>query len=333
MGTSHVCHLRLPNSYAPDDGLVVETYASAPDKAQAADDVCLAAVAFLCANRDGLRNVLLRPAHWKKPIQEFIDDIGRIVDSAATYEPLAVHNRLGSGFTGELADVSEPDLERAAELVHRWARVFEKLVLSELPPRARMKARNQMARNKSNSLEKEHQRARSGSCHCGGADVSGNERIDDIGGIVDPAATYEPLAVHNRHGSGFTGLLADVSEPDLECAAELVHLCLRTHNGSFAPSSISHKQIAAEAGQSFAKVYTQLCELLPKNSLHAFIQQHPEFKCEYKGTMLRMFQNASASGAPGADQDLTTFLAENVYARATSGASHTNAEVKRRHFG
>ena len=200
MGTAHICHLRLPNSYAPDDGLVVETNASAPDKAEAAEDACLAAIAFLCANRDGLRNVLLRPAHWKKPIQELIDDIGRIVDSAATYEPLAVHNRHGSGFTGELADVSEPDLERAAELVH---------------------------------------------------------------------------------------------------------LCLRTHNGSFAPSSISHKQIAAEAGQSSAKVYTQLVELLPKKSFLTFIQQHPEFKCEYKRTILHIAwasgENAAASGAPGAE--------------------------------
>ena len=200
MGTSHICHLRLPNSYAPGDGLVVETYASAPDKAEAAEDACLAAIAFLCDNRDGLRNVLLRPAHWKKPTQEF---------------------------------------------------------------------------------------------------------IDDIGGTVDSAATYEPLAVHNRHGSGFTGELADVSEPDLERAAELVRLCLRTHNGSFAPSSISHKQIAAEAGQSSAKVYTQLVDLLPKKSFLTFIQQHPEFKCEYKRSMLHIAwasgENAAASGAPGAE--------------------------------
>ena len=84
-GSMHSCRIVLPNSYAPDDGKVIEAEATAPEKHTAEENAGCAAFALLCADRDGLPNVVFRPAHWKVPIETLVQDIGRIVDSHATF--------------------------------------------------------------------------------------------------------------------------------------------------------------------------------------------------------------------------------------------------------
>ena len=95
----------------------------------------------------------------------------------------------------------------------------------------------------------------------------------------DPSATYQPLAVNQSaaaSGAMVAGELQNVPEANLERAADLIRLCLRTHGGSFAPSAIDHKKIAQAAGPQ-EEVYAQLAGLLPKGSLRQFIEQHLEF--------------------------------------------------------
>ena len=113
----HSCRIVLPNSYAPGDGKVVVAEATAPDAEQAEEDAGCAAFALLCADKDGLSNVVFRPAHWKVPIETLVEDIGRIVDSHVTFQPLAVHQRAPASFAGELQNVPEADLHRAADLI------------------------------------------------------------------------------------------------------------------------------------------------------------------------------------------------------------------------
>ena len=91
----HHCRLVLPNSYAPDDGIVVSAEAAAPTKHEASEYACMAVFVLLCADRGGGRSsVLFCPAHWNVPIEALLDDIRRIVDPHAKYQPLAVNQRL-----------------------------------------------------------------------------------------------------------------------------------------------------------------------------------------------------------------------------------------------
>ena len=119
----HRCRLRLPNSYWPDDAERIEVEGLHPDdKAKAEDTAGCAAFTILCSNRDGLPRVLLRPKHWKVPIEDLVADIGRILDPAVTFQHLPVHERraTASGATvphGGLKDVPEDQKERAAELI------------------------------------------------------------------------------------------------------------------------------------------------------------------------------------------------------------------------
>ena len=112
----HHCRLVLPNSYAPDDGIVVSAEAAAPTKHEASEYACMAVFVLLCADRGGGRSsVLFCPAHWNVPIEALLDDIRRIVDPHAKYQPLAVNQR-AAGFAGVTEMMRGPDLERAAEL-------------------------------------------------------------------------------------------------------------------------------------------------------------------------------------------------------------------------
>ena len=112
----HHCRLVLPNSYAPDDGIVVSAEAAAPTKHEASEYACMAVFVLLCADRGGGRSsVLFCPAHWNVPMEALLDDIRRIVDPHAKYQPLAVNQR-AAGFAGVTEMMRGPDLERAAEL-------------------------------------------------------------------------------------------------------------------------------------------------------------------------------------------------------------------------
>ena len=131
LGSMHSCRIVLPNSYARGDGKVVEAEATAPDAKTAEEDAGSAVFALLCADRDGLPNVVFRPNHWNVPIEALITDIGRIVDSSATFQPLAVHacptrrGTSGAMFAGELKDVPEANLQQAAALIRLCLRAHD----------------------------------------------------------------------------------------------------------------------------------------------------------------------------------------------------------------
>ena len=102
--------------------------------------------------------------------------------------------------------------------------------------------------------------------------------------IVDPSATtHQPLAVHQRGDvPGPTGRPTELIPANLERAAELVRVCLRSHGGSFNPQEINHKLIEQTAGPQ-KKVFAQLAELLPKGTFKNFVAQHPDFDIDDDG--------------------------------------------------
>ena len=67
--------------------------------------------------------------------------------------------------------------------------------------------------------------------------------VKDIGRMVDPSATFQPLAVHRRAVSAYPlAVLQNVPEANqLLRAAELMRLCLRAHGCPFNPGKIDHK--------------------------------------------------------------------------------------------
>ena len=80
IGSMHSCRIVLPNSYAPGDGKVVQAEASAQDKHTAEEDVGCVAFARLCADTDGLHNVIFRPAHWNVPTEALKNHIRGILE-------------------------------------------------------------------------------------------------------------------------------------------------------------------------------------------------------------------------------------------------------------
>ena len=138
---------------------------------------------------------------------------------------------------------------------------------------------------------------------------------------MDSSATYKPLAVHERaaaSGAMVAGELQNVPEANLQRAAELIRLCLRAHDGSFATSKIDHKMFVQVAGQQ-EKAYAQLAGLLPKGSLRQFIEQHPEFDIEEKEVWYIKWRSAAPQGPPSADSAAAAF-AHVTSASAASGA-------------
>ena len=118
LGAMHSCRLVLENSYAPEDGMVVRAECNAFTRRAADEYVCYDIFAQLCNSRDCLHKVVLRPAHWKVPIEALLADIGLLVNPWETYQPLAVHYSAGAAtFAGALANVPEANLERTAELI------------------------------------------------------------------------------------------------------------------------------------------------------------------------------------------------------------------------
>ena len=127
-GSMHTCRIVLPNSYALGDGKVVEAEATAPDKRTAEEDAGCAVFARLCADRDGLPNVIFRPAHWNVPPEALIADIGRVLDPLRTSQPLAVRQRAaasGAGVAEGLQNVPEANLHRATDLIHLCLRAHD----------------------------------------------------------------------------------------------------------------------------------------------------------------------------------------------------------------
>ena len=125
VGSMHSCRIVLPNSYAPDDGKVVEAEASAPDKHTAGEDAACAAFALLCADKDGLPNVIFRHAHWNAPTEALIREIGRIVDPSATFEPHAVRQRAAASGAMVVYRIPEANLQRAADLIRLCLRAHD----------------------------------------------------------------------------------------------------------------------------------------------------------------------------------------------------------------
>ena len=86
----HQCFLRLPDSFQAGDGKVVEIMGKGDSRKAASEDACCGAmVQLLCA---GPYRVLLRPNHWKMPLQDLVNDLHRIANMAvpdAGCQPLA----------------------------------------------------------------------------------------------------------------------------------------------------------------------------------------------------------------------------------------------------
>ena len=86
------CTLRLPNSFAPDDGKVLEVTGVGTTRDDASEDACCGAmVQLFCAEPT---NVVLRPAHWTIPIAmlltQFLEIFGQ-TQPGTSHQPLAVH--------------------------------------------------------------------------------------------------------------------------------------------------------------------------------------------------------------------------------------------------
>ena len=87
------CTLRLPNSFAPGDGLEVLTHGSATSAPAASEDACHAAIATLLCR--GASKIVLTPWHWKIPIDVLIAEVDAILH--AQNQALPVHERRGQG--------------------------------------------------------------------------------------------------------------------------------------------------------------------------------------------------------------------------------------------
>ena len=87
--------------------------------------------------------------------------------------------------------------------------------------------------------------------------------LHDLRRIVDPWATYQPLAVSQRAAASSVADL--IPGANLERAAEFIRACLRAHGGSFDPCQI------------WGVYAIQLADVLPEGNLWDFIEQHPEF--------------------------------------------------------
>ena len=85
------CALRLPNSFAADDGKVLEVIGFGATRDEASEDACCGAmVKLLCAEPS---NVVLRPAHWNIAISELLKRFLAITGQGQAdteHQPLAV---------------------------------------------------------------------------------------------------------------------------------------------------------------------------------------------------------------------------------------------------
>jgi hypothetical protein len=122
----HRCRLKLPNSYAADDGQEIEATAVAIDQGTADEEACLAVFARLCADVGGLSQVRFMDAHYNVSCEDLVGDIVGIINGAgpgygpsANIQPLAEHRGAASGakFAGRLQDVPQADKVRAADVI------------------------------------------------------------------------------------------------------------------------------------------------------------------------------------------------------------------------
>ena len=140
--------------------------------------------------------------------------------------------------------------------------------------------------------------------------------------IVDPSAAHQPLAVHQRDDvPGPTERPTEMTLANLERAAEMVRVCLRSPGGYCNPSRMNHKLIEQTDGPQ-QKVYGQIAGLIPKGAFRNFVEQHPDFEtyAEYGnhwGITWRSSESASA-GPQLAMEDAASWSA--VSWSAASGA-------------
>ena len=91
------CTIRLPNSFAPGDGKVLEITGLGKTQDNASEEACCGAmVSLLCAEPT---NVVLRPAHWSistsELLTQFMQRFGQ-PHLGIPHQPLAVHNSRAS---------------------------------------------------------------------------------------------------------------------------------------------------------------------------------------------------------------------------------------------
>ena len=91
------CTIRLPNSFAPGDGKVLEITGLGKTQDNASEEACCGAmVSLLCAEPT---NVVLRPVHWSistsELLTQFMQRFGQ-PHLGIPHQPLAVHNSRAS---------------------------------------------------------------------------------------------------------------------------------------------------------------------------------------------------------------------------------------------
>ena len=138
------CTLRLPNSFTPTDGLEVLTVGVGDSKDAASDEACLTAFATLLC-RDPSQ-VILRPAHWKVPLDDLMAEVNGILSREDHALPVHERSMLG-GAAGDAMSVADRDeaVSQLLRLVLRThdgrfdpARICHRLLHNEIPGQPRV---------------------------------------------------------------------------------------------------------------------------------------------------------------------------------------------------
>ena len=111
------CSLQVPNSFAPGDGLRVFTTGEGITQTDASEDACQTALAVLLL-RDASK-VILRPKHWKVPIQDIVQYMA--THSGVQHQALPVHQQRRHEHAGEEGDrMSAEQLNNEVADIIRW---------------------------------------------------------------------------------------------------------------------------------------------------------------------------------------------------------------------
>ena len=111
------CHIALPHSFRPGDGLALEAVGEGATEKEADEAACESAVALLLLRNPS--DVVLRPKHWKVSIADLVRDMpapkGRSGDE---HQALPVHVRTKSEHAGDVGAAMAPeDRDRVLEKI------------------------------------------------------------------------------------------------------------------------------------------------------------------------------------------------------------------------
>ena len=113
-GACTLCHLELPNSFAPSDGRRLQAQGAGKSQSEASESACRQAVAKLLLMEPS--QVLLRPAHWKISPDELL---AGLPGAETMHQALPVHVPARVASAGEDAEMLTP-----AGVDHRVAEIL-----------------------------------------------------------------------------------------------------------------------------------------------------------------------------------------------------------------